>query len=218
MIKQLNFVAALVIAFCTICTSSLEAQRNNWRGGDFFDNPASLLVSEQIQNEVGVTDEQMEMITELLEKSRDQAREMFRNRGEGMDWNEIQEKMKEMGKEAEAEVEEILEPFQMQRLKQISLQNTQRRGTTNALEKIADDLDIDEKQMEKLKTAAEEAQKVYEEAVAKAREEMEESILNELTSEQRTKYRELVGDKFEWEQRRRRGDNNDREDQRRRDR
>lgn len=203
--------SSIFFAIVAACTFSLmvseiaQAQPGGGERGRFqfrgmMDSDVGLLMRDEIREEIGVTEEQMEILQEIQRETRDTMREMFRNRGNGeeFDWEEMRKKMEEMNSKLEEEIEGVLEPFQMKRLKQIGLQTRQRRGGTNALESIADDLGIDENQMEELRTLADEARKEYEEAIAKAREAMEKKILGGLTSEQRSKYEEMMGDTFEW--------------------
>ena len=87
-------------------------------------------------------------------------------------------------------------------------------------ERMLEELEVTPSQREELEEAIEEAKKELKEEYAKLVKEAEKDILKVLDSGQRKKYKELVGDAFEFsdpsrDRNRRNRENNDRGDRRR---
>ncbi len=136
------------------------------------------------------------------EMSEEERREFFEKRMK--EQSERTAKMKE-------QLEEVLFPEQMERLEQISLQLRGIAALTD--EKVAGELKITTAQKEKMTKVQEEQRqsmgdKVRElfsggdrenmrEAMQKMRDDMENSILGVLTSDQKKKFEEMKGEKFE---------------------
>ena len=204
------FAMVAVIGFSLVACEFVMAQPGRGRGGfgEMFNNSLGTLMRGEVRDELGLAEDQVEQLESLQRESRDVMREMFqrgRGEGEGFDWESVREQIQEKMKDLEKQTNDILLPHQIERLEQIVLQTRQRRGTTSALESVAEKLDISDKQLEELKAKSEEAQKAYNEKVAKARQEMQDEILSVLDSEQRAKYKEMVGESFEMNNRRRFG-------------
>ena len=214
MTKPHLFGLLVAMAFSMIVSDMVNAQGGGrWRGfGNIFENSLNTLMRDEVIEELGLAEDQVEQLRGLQQEARNTMREVFRGRGEeGFDWNAVREEMAAKTKEMEEKINsEILLAHQVERLEQIVLQSRAQRGTTNALESVKEKLDISDEQMERIQAKAEEAQKEFQEAIAKAREAMEESIKSELSSEQRRKLEEMLGEKFEFQNRRfgRGGDNN----------
>ncbi len=207
-VRILGLVAAFVMPLMVPDMLAAQADGGFQRGGigRMFDNSLGMLRRDEVREELGLAEEQVEQLESLQRESRDMMREMFqqgRTGGEGVNWDEIRGKIQEKVKGIEERTSKILLPHQIERLEQIVLQNKQRRGASGALESIKEKLDMSDEQLEELKKKAAEAQKVYQEKVAKAREEMQKDVLSVLSSEQRAKYEQLVGDAFNFDQRRR---------------
>jgi len=181
------------------------------RFGGVFDNSLMLLTRDEVRNELGLVDEQIEQLESLQAESREMMRDMFqRGRGDGeTDWQAIQENFRSKLKEFEDKIRnDVLTPMQTERLEQIGLQSRQQRGAVGALESIQEKLGITDQQMQELRDEAEKAQQEFQKKIEAARREMQEQILGVLTADQRKQYQELVGDPFELDntrQRRQRG-------------
>ncbi len=169
--------------------------------GQMFDGSLAMLQRDEVRRELALDDAQIADLEGLQNEIRESMRDTFQGfrGGERPDFEKIQEEVQAKMKEIEEEANQILLPHQIKRLEQLTLQNRQQRGATAALESIADKLDISDEQMNSLRAKAEEAQKEFEAKVAKAREEMQNSVLSVLNSDQRQKYMDLIGDRFEFD-------------------
>jgi hypothetical protein len=111
-----------------------------------------------------------------------------------------QERLKELRDQLAKEVEDVLLPHQKKRLDEIALRMKMRqRGTTGSLvdTELAKSLDITDAQKDRIRRKAEEVQKDLEEKIAKLREEARQEILEELSPEQKTRLKELLGAEFD---------------------
>lgn len=191
-------------------------------GGSIFGQVTqlSLLGQESVQKELELVDDQLEMIKEVQSRQRDGMRELFmgmRDSMQGMSGDErqeafaeIQEKMRKSNKELEDEALEELLPHQTERLKQIHVQAQTRRngGPTSGRisETLVDELGLTDEQIENLREKAEEVSAKLKEKVAKLTAQAQEEIFSAvLSKDQHAKYKELMGDAFEFEERRRGG-------------
>ncbi len=115
---------------------------------------------------------------------------------------EIREKMTQSNKEFQERIYEELLPHQVDRLKQLVLQASNRRngGISGGQvpENLVEELGITEEQIEKMKKKAEEVRADLDKKIAKLRSQAEEEILAVLDVAQREKYRSLMGDAFEF--------------------
>jgi Spy/CpxP family protein refolding chaperone len=208
---------AAVFAAAGFVASPALAQR----GGPGFGGPGGgafgqigLLDNEEVRKELEIVDEQVDKITALRDKMREDMRAQFaglrdmsederRTAFEGM-----RTKMEEAGKEMQKQVDDILLPQQRERLAQISLQQRlQRSGTVDGLTsgELAEQLGITEEQKAKMAEAAKEAEKELQAAIAKARAEARDKILSTLTPEQKDKIKKMLGSEFTMTQQNRFG-------------
>lgn len=214
-------VPSLAIAFALmLCVTDVMAQGQGRGGrqrggrdrGGASENPQRLLQSEAVQNELEMTEEQVELLKELNEgqgQGRGQGvdREAMRAEMEGLSQEERMVKVREMrdsrSKEQLEKIGEILLPHQMDRLSQISAQASTKNGVRAFTSgTMAEKLNITDEQKESIQKRAEELQK----EIAKLQAEMQEKLLEELTPEQREEYKTIVGESFTFEQRQRGGD------------
>jgi hypothetical protein len=103
----------------------------------------------------------------------------------------MRELMQTTQQKIETQLDETLLPHQADRLKQLAMQWQLRGPGGLASEAIAEDLGIDEAQREKLRTKARELEQ-------QLRKKLMEDLLKELTPAQQAKYKELVGEPFEF--------------------
>jgi hypothetical protein len=114
-----------------------------------------------------------------------------------------QERLKAIRDDLAKEVEDILLPHQKKRLDEIALRMKMRRwGTSGSLlnTELTKKLDITDAQKERIQRKAEEVQKELDEKIAKLREEARQDILAELSPDQRTKLKGLLGAEFDENQ------------------
>ena len=204
----------LMTAVVSVMTADVAlGQRGGGRGSTGMlrmmggNNQFGLLADQKVQAELELVDDQIEELEEIQKEAMQVIRDMFSEmQDSGGDRREafrnIREKMQEKMKPFEGRVDDVLLPHQQTRLKQLSYQSTGRFSGAGGVfqnEKLLEDLDISDKQKEELEEAVEKAreklQKEYKELVKKA----ENDILKVLDSDQRKKYKELVGDSFQFD-------------------
>lgn len=171
----------------------------------------ALAGNEQIAKELELSDAQVEKLTALRDKIAADLRGQFQGGGNFRDlsdeerrarFDEIRKKAEEVRATAEKEMDAILLPHQRDRIRQISLQMSLRGGgAQGALSRpeIAEALSIDDAQKEKLREAAEAAQKELEEGTRKLREAARQKILDVLTPDQKAKWEKMIGEPFEFD-------------------
>ena len=172
----------------------------------------ALLYREDVRRELEITDDQMEELRELAQDRGGQRgnRERLREELEGLSDEERREKIREMRdsrtEETKAQLSEVLLPQQIRRLEQLSAQQAMRAGGQGMLRgPLAEQLGITDEQREVIEKKAEELQQEFNEKMQKLREDMQEELMKELTAEQRDKFREIMGDSFQFEQNNRGG-------------
>jgi hypothetical protein len=215
------FLAASIASLSVLlCTTDIMAQGRGRggpggrRGGGGQTSPSQLLRRDDVRQELELTEEQLESLRELgQDRMGGRSREELREEFEGLSQEERREKMQEMRTEREesmkVKMSEILLPFQVERLTQISNQMSARSGANSLTNgALAEKLKITDEQKEKIKEKAEKLQNEFSEKVAEMRAKMQEEILGELSSTQRREYEEMMGDKFEFQDNR--GDRGDR--------
>ena len=217
---QVLGLAAILAIFMSV--DVVMAQPGRGGGGSIFGQVTqlSLLGQEAVQKELELVEDQLEFINDIRDRQREGMRELFmgaRDRFQGMSdderrkaFEDIQKKMQESNKELEAEALEELLPHQTARLKQLLAQaQTRRNGgpTSGRLsEGLIEELGLTDKQVEELKAKAEEVSAKLKEKVAKLQAQAQEEIFSSvLSKDQHAKYKELMGDSFEFEERSRFG-------------
>lgn len=180
-------------------------------GFSFGSDPFSLLSNQNVQSELNLVDEQVEQLKDVQKRFQDRMREVTSEmRGEGgrfkFDESMIQ-KLKDVSAEIQeqkrAEIEGLLLPDQIQRLKEVALQTKMKRaGTVNALgsEEVAEALGLTEEQIEKLREKSKKLADDVRKEIEAVRERARKKLLSELTDEQQEKLEEMMGEKFEEEE------------------
>jgi len=192
-------------------------------GGGFMFSPAMmwgrLLTLEAVQKELELVPEQKEKLKEVGEKAAAKARENFAAMGKLRDLSEEERKtkftemnntMRAQAEQTKKDIEEILLPHQVERLKQITLQI---RGLGALQDKeVQDALGITEEQKEKMKSVGESMmeklrgmgrggdeneRKARREKMESARKEVEAKILDILTTDQKEKFEKMKGAKLD---------------------
>ena len=211
-----------------VAVDSVSAQGRGGRGGrggrafGAFGGQGTnlgLLLNRQVQEELELVDDQLDELREVQQRSGEIMREAF----SGIDWRnmdaderqeamaEVRAKMEEDMKDLQKDVDEILLPHQRTRLKQISVQSQSRgrNGVAGALGSaaVAKELGLSEEDIKELEEKNKEVQEKLREKIAKLQKEAEDEVLSVLSSEQRKKYKEMVGDKFDFQNNFGRGEN-----------
>ncbi len=166
--------------------------------GDSF----SLLNNPSVQKDLLLVDDQLEQIQEInkefAKKIKEQLGEIKDEQG-NFSFNpgaNLGELIRDLKQQQQQEIEKILLPNQQQRLKQVARQMKMKRlGTSRLLtEQLAEELDLSEQQQERIRTRAKELQEEMNRKVAELRENAWQQLIQELSSGQRRKLEELIGD------------------------
>lgn len=182
------------------------------RGGGFFGGGGlggatelTLISNPQVQEALEVIPSQVREIEDLVASAQEKMRTVFQELRDGgggdrqAQADRIRERMTELSNGFRSELDNVLLPHQMKRLKQISFQQ-ETRGRGNTVfngDRLGEVLKLSDAQKDRLKTKAEEVEKKLRERVAKLRKEAEEELLSVLTPDQKSQYNDLAGDPFE---------------------
>lgn len=206
-----------LLALCTMAGAVLltpgigKGQGFGGRGG-FFGGAGgggatelALISNPQVQEALEVIPSQVREIEDLVASAQEKMRAVFQELRDGGDGDRqaqadrIRERMTEVNNGFRTQLEDVLLPHQMKRLKQISFQQ-ETRGRGNAVlngDRLGEVLKLSDSQKDKLKAKAEEVEKKLRERVAKLRKEAEDELLSVLTPDQKSQYNDLAGDPFE---------------------
>ena len=156
---------------------------------------AMLLGREDVQKELVLEPEQLAELAKLRDNSDMRAMfEKVRDLPEAERMTKVRELMEAAQKKTQAQIDKILIGPQAERLKQLAVQFQMRGGGAGlASDDVAEKLGIPADQREKLRTKARELE-------LQARKKLLDDLLKELTPEQQAKYKELVGEPFEFKQ------------------
>ncbi|MCZ2342779.1 MAG: hypothetical protein LC104_13465 [Bacteroidales bacterium] len=205
--RKWTWVAALVVAIAF--AGSADAQPGQGRQGGSFGGRGGgimmLITNAEVQKDINLTDDQKDKLASWYESHQDKiaakTKDIPRN-----DFRKRMELMAELGKEAEKDVEKFLKPEQVQRIKQIGLQLQGNRALSS--ETVQKQLGVTEEQKEKFNKISEESREAFRKSfqqgqrpdfekmreLQKANEEKYQGIL---TSDQKAKWKELVGEPFD---------------------
>lgn len=171
-----------------------------------------LLLAPQIQQELEIVPEQKDKLIALQKDSQTKMMEAYKTIGEVpaeermTKYNDV---MRTLGDEVDKQVQDILLPQQIRRVKQISLQMRLQQmgyGMAGALhsEDLAKELAITNEQKEQLKQKEVEIRKEIQDKTKEFYEKLQhdsrEKIFGVLTEDQRRKLDALIGEKFTWQQ------------------
>lgn len=163
-----------------------------------------LLRAEAVQKELGVTEEQLKKLQEVLEAGRPQGGNQpdFANMTDE-ERQKFREEMQKRFAEQEKKVNEILDEKQQARLKQIGYQAGVARG--NVGEELMKSLALTEEQQGKVKALQDEINDAPQGEQAALREAFGGKLVELLTDDHKAKYKELLGEPFDVSQIRMRG-------------
>lgn len=179
-------------------------------GGGFGggSNLLDIVRRDDVVKELELVDDQVTKLTAIREKVNEETRGQFQGLRDLSEedrrakFEELRKKTEEIRAAAEKEMDEVLLPAQRDRVRQIRVQMLLRGGAESALSRpdIAEALSIDDAQKEKLREAAEAAQKELDAETRKLREAARAKVLEVLTPEQKAKWEKMVGEPFEFAQ------------------
>lgn len=204
--RRFGFAVLMAVGLMVVGADLAMAQPGG-RGGDrggfgrMFNSPLMLLRNERVQEELELVDDQIEELNELQQEIMEKVRDMFRDMRD-LDQDERADRMRKIGEymeDIQKDVDSILLPHQQQRLRQLAYQTqTRRPGALPITDELAKELNISDEQMEKLREAAEKANEEMRKEMEKLRQKTIEKVLSVLSPEQRAKYKELMGEPFEF--------------------
>lgn len=180
----------------------------NMVGGDFVmpaPDPWSMINNPSVQKDLELVGDQLKRVQEMQKEHSEEMRRQIGDlkKGGSIDLDNMK-KMREVIESLQArqkeELQQLLLPHQIQRLRQVALQTHMRQaGTAGALSnaEVAEELGISEAQIKQLKEKAKELREQLEKDVKALQEKMKESLIAELTPEQQAKLKEMIGDKYE---------------------
>jgi hypothetical protein len=199
-------VLALVLAVAAVRPAPAQ-ERPRPGAGQAGRSPVLMLANQKsVQEELKLSDEQVKKVAKITEAMKEKAADLTET-----DPKERMKKAMELFQEAEKGVFALLTPAQAKRLRQIALQQQHlARAVENP--EVAKELRLSEEQTKQLRaireSTAKEMSKLSEDA--KSRDELrektaaltkatEEKLLKVLTEEQKTKWKELLGEPFKGE-------------------
>ncbi len=181
-------------------------------GGDMM----KLLQNKSIRDEIELVDGQYEKMQNVnktvQEEMMKQIKGLMEPAGGGKDRTEstrlraqnladLMKKLKKQKEAAESQLKELLLPHQIKRLQELAYQVSLKNGggTVDALTrgKLKEELELNDKDVEKLKMKSRELNLRLEKEIAALREKARKDLLDELSGKQKAKLKELVGDDFE---------------------
>ncbi len=223
----------VLVAVAVICLSSAAAMaqpgggRGGRTGGGFggggfggFGGGGVLDIAmrEDVQEHLELLPDQVDDLKKLAEAERESQRERMRGLFGGLDRNaseadrnaareKIQQVLRSAAAETQAKVDEVLLPHQAKRLSQLAMQRRLRGGVSGAFssDELTTQLGISSAQREQLQAKAAGAEEKLRQQVAQLRAEMQDELLKSLSPAQQAKYRDLVGEPFEFAQEERGG-------------
>lgn len=171
-----------------------------------------LLRIEAVRKELKVDDNQTEQLrifsVEIRKEFGDSMRSLFgslrdlpqEERRERM--KEIREKAKEVRTRIDERLQEVLQPDQLKRLRQIDLQLRMRRHAVSVLssDEVAEALDLTQEQKVELRERAKQARKEAQQQIREAFQAAHEKVKEVLTLEQQEKLESLLGPEFDLPQ------------------
>ena len=199
---QLGVMALLVLAVLSVPSFVLAQGRGGPPGGFGGGGVLGLLQDENVKKELGLVDEQVAKLQALNEKMRAEMGTMFQGLRELPDekrqakFEELREKMTARAADMQKQVEAELLPMQVERLKQLNVQNQLRRsGTSDALtgDTLSKELGLTEEDKERVKKVAEAAETELRTKTEQLREEAKQKILSALSPAQQAKFKQLTG-------------------------
>lgn len=169
--------------------------------GDSF----SMLNDTQVQKELELMEDQQKQLLNLQQTFAQQISELVRDRKKQStkeDGQALKTAIREAREEQRKQMEGILLPHQLDRLKQVALQMKMKsRGDMQMLtdQELAQKLEISEEQKERLKQRAAEIKAEMEDEIAQLKKKARQKLLRELTAEQRKQLEEMLGNEFDYQ-------------------
>jgi Spy/CpxP family protein refolding chaperone len=179
--------------------------------GGFFGGGgmAGLVMRDEVQQELQLVDEQKDKVRAITDeartKMRDQLREMFTQGGALSDeqrrarFGEIRTKVESLSAETDKQLEKVLLPHQLDRLKQIDLQTKVQQRGASALTSgdVAKALNLSDEQRDKLEKRAAEVQQELQTQIRQLQADARKKMLDVLTADQKSQLEKMMGQQFD---------------------
>ena len=195
-------LAVLAVVLCSADVAT--AQRGGFGGSN--ESVMGLAQTEHGAKVIEANEDQIAGIKELTEQMNLDRRDMFMEmrdewRAEGVDqqalMEKVRDKMASIENDAQKELESILLPHQMTRLKEMSLQLSMKRDPKQALTKIADAIGATEEDVEAyVKKLEELAPEVKRKQLKLQQQANETAMKSAFTSAQIAKFKKLIGESY----------------------
>lgn len=212
-----KFLSTMIVAGVALCMADITSAQPGGQGalGPFGgegrgQDLLGLLRMEAIQGEIELVDDQREEIEALQEELWSEMRERMSS-VRNLEPEQRRERFAELRTEMEAQreqfqerIEAVLLPQQLKRLKELQVQSGARRSGQGSLgilqnDAVLEELGIDAEKRAELEAKTEEVLAKLQTKIKKLKAEAEEEILSVLSSEQRKKFREKVGESFDFD-------------------
>ena len=200
--------------FLGVCLLAFVAPAVAQEKISFDEFALNAMFNKQVQKELDLVDEQRAEITKQLNgltefrnklsaelrnmKSAGDAEQVLLNRRD-----EMREELKAQKKKVESQVLDILLPHQQKRLREVSAQYVNREAmkqnkvSTGLLTpQMLEYLDVDNEQAKRIAERAEKIRKRLTEKIETLKKEAMEDLMKELSSKQKKKYQDLMGEEF----------------------
>jgi Spy/CpxP family protein refolding chaperone len=179
--------------------------------GGFFGGGGivGLVARDEVQQELQLVDEQKDKVRsitdEVRNKLRDQMRDMFTQMRDPSDeerrakFGEIRTKLEAVNADTEKELEKVLLPHQMERLKQIDLQTKIQQRGSSALTSgdVAKALNLTDEQRDKLEKRAAEVQEELQTQIKQLQADARKKMIDVLTPDQQAQLEKMMGQQFD---------------------
>lgn len=172
-------------------------------GGPGFGGLLDLVRRTDVRKELELLDEQVQKLDKLEQGRGERMRQTF----SGLEdvpreqrFEKMRELMRKEQQQTEKDIGQILLPHQMKRLKQLEVQNRSRGGGQALLsERTGEELGLTTEQKESLRKKAAELEEQIRKKLTEMRKQAQDEMLQLLTPAQRAKWKEMVGDPFEFQ-------------------
>jgi len=192
-------------------TQIMSFDASDMGGGAFFladaghmmlgSDPLSMLNNPSVQKDLALVEDQLAQIRSINEEFSEKIKSAIHSDEGGLkikDPHEMSQIIEDLRKSQQEQIDQVLLPHQQDRLQQVSLQmQLKNSGTAQTLSgQLAEKLGITPEQKQRLQKRSEELQKQIDEKLKQLRADAKKQLLDELTSAQRKKLEELIGDEF----------------------
>lgn len=179
--------------------------------GGFFGGGGivGLVARDEVQQELQLVDEQKDKVRSITDdvrnKMREQMRDIFTQMRDLSDeerrakFGEIRTKLEAVNADTEKELEKVLLPHQMERLKQIDLQTKIQQRGASALTggDVAKALNLTDEQREKLEKRAAEVQEELQTKIKQLQADARKKMIDVLTPDQQAQLEKMMGQQFD---------------------